>query len=453
VPPPRPPITARQWNPRDPQDALISRIVADHLPELRERIAQESPERCLPSFVVNDLMAVATCGDHTRGFVRLRCDGCKQDRVLPFSCKSAVCPSCSGRTMAERAAWLVDRVLDTTIGWRQIVVTFPPTLAIGLCFHADLASRITRLCARAISQLQRARAPADPTLGIPRSAAVCWVQRFSDGLGAWHHLHFLVPDGVFRERPYSMATPFEPQPAPSPTEVRALAACIARRVLRLLSRRANVTPDDPLLVRCAQQPARQVRGHATPPPARPRKPNPLCAEHAGFTVHAATSVAPDRPGQLERLVRYMGRPPVSNRRLRRLEDDRIELTLKRPRRGGVRRFLFEPVAFVARLAALIPRPGTHAVRYYGCLSSGSPNRRFVVPVPPQPTPARPTAPARPARMSWKDLMRRVFLIDVLACPCGGRLRIIAVLAQPDVVEAVAAAIILCQQTVSARAPP
>jgi len=152
-----------------------------------------------------------------------------------------------------------------------------------------------------------------------------------------------------------------------------------------LSRRATVTPDDPLLVRCAQQPARQLRGHGTPPPAHPRKPNPLCPEHQGFTVHAATSVAPDRPSQLERLVRYMRRPPVSNRRLRRLEDDRIELTLKRPRRGGVRRFLFEPVAFVA----LIPRPGTHAVRCYGCLSSGSPNPRFVVPVPQQPTPARP----------------------------------------------------------------
>jgi hypothetical protein len=34
--------------------------------------------------------------------------------------------------MAERAAWLVDRVLRNDIGWRQIVVTLPAPLAVGL---------------------------------------------------------------------------------------------------------------------------------------------------------------------------------------------------------------------------------------------------------------------------------------------------------------------------------
>ena len=58
----------------------------------------------------------------------MRCDTCKEDRAVPLSCKSAICPSCAGRTMAERAAFLVDRVLDPTIGWRQIVVTFPSAL-------------------------------------------------------------------------------------------------------------------------------------------------------------------------------------------------------------------------------------------------------------------------------------------------------------------------------------
>ena len=120
---PTPTIAARQWVPRDPHDALVTRIVADHLPELRERIAQEGSGRTLPSFVLRNLEAVATCGDVTKAFIRLRCDTCKEDRAVPLSCKSAICPSCAGRTMAERAAFLVDRVLDPTIGWRQIVVT------------------------------------------------------------------------------------------------------------------------------------------------------------------------------------------------------------------------------------------------------------------------------------------------------------------------------------------
>jgi hypothetical protein len=354
--------------------------------------------------------------------------------------------------MAERAAWLVDRVLRNDIGWRQIVVTLPAPLAVGLGFHADLASRITRLCARAISEFQRQRAPADPMSGIPRSAAVVWPQRFADGLGPWWHLHFLVPDGVFRESPGTLQTPFECQPPPTPDEVRDLVRCIARRITRLLARHAATEPDHPLLLRCSQQPASPVRGNASPPPTRSRRPDPLCAEHDGFTVHAATSVPPNRVDQLERLVRYLARPPISNKRLRVRDDGRIELTLKRARRGGVRQFILDPVAFVARLAALIPRPGRHSVRYFGCLSAGSPNRRFVVPKPALTTAGRPAAPSRPKTMAWPDLMQRVFQIDVLACPCGGRLRMIATILNPDIIESIAAAIILSSQA-PARAPP
>jgi hypothetical protein len=37
-------------------------------------------------------------------FARFHCDGCGVDRLVPFSCKGrAVCPSCGGRRMAERA--------------------------------------------------------------------------------------------------------------------------------------------------------------------------------------------------------------------------------------------------------------------------------------------------------------------------------------------------------------
>ena len=33
--------------------------------------------------------------------------------------------------------------------------------------------------------------------------------------------------------------------------------------------------------------------------------------------------------------------------------------------------------------------------------------------------------------SWAQLMRRVFAIDVLACSCGGKLRVLAAIHPPD----------------------
>ncbi|MGK3967967.1 hypothetical protein WMF38_27840 [Sorangium sp. So ce118] len=41
-----------------------------------------------------------------------------------------------------------------------------------------------------------------------------------------------------------------------------------------------------------------------------------------------------------------------------------------------------------------------------------------------------------ARIDWARLLRRVYLEDVLACPCGGRRRVIADLHDPEVVTAI-----------------
>ena len=41
-----------------------------------------------------------------------------------------------------------------------------------------------------------------------------------------------------------------------------------------------------------------------------------------------------------------------------------------------------------------------------------------------------------ARMDWASLLRRVYLEDVLACPCGGRRRIIADIQERDVIVAI-----------------
>ena len=40
--------------------------------------------------------------------------------------------------------------------------------------------------------------------------------------------------------------------------------------------------------------------------------------------------------------------------------------------------------------------------------------------------APPAAYVRPTYVAWADLLRRVFALDILACPdCGGRLRLLA----------------------------
>jgi hypothetical protein len=432
---------------------VLSRVLQGHLDELCEQIAADDAGRSLPRFVEAELRAMAACGDLTRGFAHFRCGRCRTSRVVPLTCKSRLCPTCAGRRMAEVAAHLVDRVLRPELRWRQWVVTFPAPVAVGLCFRASLAAAVTRVCVAVLFAWQRARAAEGPP-NRRHPAAVAFVQRFSDGAGAWWHLHILAPDGLFCQPPDTLAAPFLEQPPPQQSDVVRLARTIATRVQRLLARRgwSQLLPSAQVVRRCAAVGARRIAS-PSPPPSRGRRPT-LCADHQGFAVHAGVAIAPHRTDALERLCRYLARPPVPRSRLRLREDGRVVLTLKRSRRGASK-LVFEPAAFVARLAALVPPPRWHLTRYFGALAHASPIRAAAIPPPPVETADSSTstvAPKRPRRMRWAALMRRVFLVDVLRCPCGGTLQPLGIVRNPTAVDAILAAVVLSSQP-TVRGPP
>ena len=67
--------------------------------------------------------------------------------------------------------------------------------------------------------------------------------------------------------------------------------------------------------------------------------------------------------------------------------------------------------------------------------------------------ARPAAARGSRHWAWAALMRRAFEIDVLACPrCGGRLRLMATVEDPDAIRTILAAVALSRELPD-RAPP
>jgi hypothetical protein len=99
-----------------------------------------------------------------------------------------------------------------------------------------------------------------------------------------------------------------------------------------------------------------------------------------------------------------------------------------------------------KLAAIIPRPTVNLVLYHGLLAPHARCRSQVVRYG-RPAPdsnaheleASPRAAGTPGAWPWAALMRRVFDLDVLACPrCGGRLLVIATVQDPLAVQAILA---------------
>ena len=75
---------------------------------------------------------------------------------------------------------------------------------------------------------------------------------------------------------------------------------------------------------------------------------------AGFSLHAGVAVKRNQREKLERLWRYICRPPVSEKRLFVTPRGDIGYSLKTPYRDGTTHVIFEPLDFIARLAALAP---------------------------------------------------------------------------------------------------
>ena len=169
------------------------------------------------------------------------------------------------------------------------------------------------------------------------------------------------------------------------------------------------------------------------------------AKANGFSLHAGVSCEGHQKDKRERLCRYIARPAVAIPRLSLSSTGKVVYTLKTPYRDGTTQVAFDPVDFIARLAALVPKPRVNLTRYHGVLA---PNHRWRGMV----TPAKRgkgvkriantevRSPAeRHAAMTWAQRLKRVFSIDIEVCGrCGGSVRVIACIEDQDIIDRILA---------------
>jgi hypothetical protein len=304
------------------------------------------------------------------------------------------------------------------------------------------------------------------------------------------------------------ALSFAPLGEPSTEDVCDVATWTHARLVKILARHGRCLdgPDDggadalvteqPVLASCYAASAADVQLLGAEPGARTGKlGRPVAvrardasstgavAEVGGVNVHAKVVVDGRDRAQLERLCRYIARPPLSVERLSRTADGRVRLDFKRAWRDGTDAVLLWPLDFISRLCALVPPPRFHMLRYHGVLAAHSKLRAEVVG-----TLARPVADAehasatpgtvtvqlalfdelaggaaraassrqdadgdapRPSRHPWPWLLKRVFAADVTTCArCGGKMKVVQIATSPDVIARA-----LGELGLGPRAPP
>jgi hypothetical protein len=175
---------------------------------------------------------------------------------------------------------------------------------------------------------------------------------------------------------------------------------------------------------------------------------PRCASVNGFSLHANTAIPAHRRDQLERLIRYTARGALSLERLEQNANGDLIYRFNRPWSDGTTGIKLSPLELLEKLAALVPPPRAHLVRYGGCLAPHSKLRAAIIPTPRQQGVDGDETKTGTPYWHWARLLGRVFDIDMATClppPCGrrgpcdlpfcrrGSLRIIAAIIQESVI--------------------
>jgi hypothetical protein len=141
---------------------------------------------------------------------------------------------------------------------------------------------------------------------------------------------------------------------------------------------------------------------------------------------------------LERLLRYTARGAVALERL--AQDANVDLiyTFTHPWSDGMTGIRLSPLELLEKVAALVPLPRVHLVRYGGCLAPHSPLRGAIIPTPRQQGVEEQEDRTASPHWSWARLLKRVFAVDMARCPwCQrGALRIIAAITQGEVIRTI-----------------
>jgi hypothetical protein len=352
---------------------------------------------------------------------------------------------------------------------RQWVFTFPFQLRARLGFDGKLLGAVTRIFIDSVLGWYRRRlrtSPGERAL----SGAVVTVQRASSDLKLNPHLHAVFLDGVYAATS-DESLEFRALPRLSTTDVADVLQIARARILRYLERRGVIHIDidaevlhvdddlaerDPAL---AQLAAAAVSGLAPAGPELRRRPvelvfegrpgvvitAPLSVREAGFSLHAATHAGAEDEKGREALLKYIMRPPLATERLVPGPDGLVRIALKRPFSDGTVAVDMDPLSLLCRLAALVPAPRFHTIRYSGVLAPAATWRRLIIPkslseqrgdaaspgAPDSCGPPPPCDTTGSRYRPWAELLKRTFGIDVETCArCGGRMRLLALITEP-----------------------
>jgi len=350
--------------------------------------------------------AIEACRTATLGGHVERCTDCGHQRIAYNSCRNRHCPKCQGTVARD---WLAARQADLLpVAYFHMVFTLPqPIAAIAYQNKAVVYAILFEAAAETLKTIAGDERHLGAEIGLT-AVLHTWGQTLTHH----PHVHCIVPGGGLSRdgtRWVSCRPGFF-------LPVRVLSRLYRRLFLEKLTA-AHGTGRLRFFGDLAGLGDGQIFAAYLAP----------CAG-TEWVVYAKRPFA--GPTQvLSYLSRYTHRVAISNRRLRRIEDDRVTFTWKDYRRKGANRLrtmALEPHEFIRRFLLHVLPDGFHRIRHYGFLANGHRARKLAAI-----RSALDAAPPEPVDGKDAGICKDESACELPPCPCcGGRMEIIEMLPGP-----------------------
>jgi hypothetical protein len=393
------------YRPHHPEFSVFYQVFENHF----DNYVRAYEERFEPNsgplrrVVLESVEEFLSCGRLQGGFARIRCPDCRSEHLLAFSCRTRnFCGSCQAKRAALFAEKLTGEIL-APVPHRHWTFTVPKALRGLFERERSLLGLLSRTAYDAILKTYQALFRRTDV----RPGCVTSIQTFGAFASNFNpHVHAIVTDGVFTpQREFLSLCSLD-------------TAAICEVFRRLLLRRL----------------------HAEERLSQRFMDNLLSWVHPGFSVFAGPPIPPEDRQQLEQLARYIARPPVALEAIRMQDEGRLSVTTPPDPHTGATTLILDPLDWIHAVTAHIPDRGQHGTRYYGIYANRS---RLSAPLSKNEAAELPAIPrpgdedsdfAKSRRASWARLLRKIFEVDPMLCPCGGKMKIVSVITDPRVVD-------------------
>ena len=416
------------YRPRHPERTSFYQILDDHF-ESYVRVHEERFEPRsgpLRPVVRETVEAFLNCAQLKNGFARLRCEACGGEHLLAFSCqRRGICSSCVAKRSALFAEKLTEEIL-APVPHHHVVFTIPKALRGLFERERSLLGRLAGWAYEAVKTcFQEVLAHHDAVPGFVAS-----IQTFGAyGCNFHPHLHALVTAGL-------LATGGEFIPLPSvDTSVPTFA--FRKLVLDGLHK--------------AERLSDRFRESL------------LSWTHSGFSIWLGPAIPADDGDQLERMARYLTRPPIAMGSVMLTPEGQVLISTPPDPRTGESIKILDPLEWIQAITSQIPDPRQHVALYYGAYANRarakyrqSKDETPTAPLPIDHPDDAETAFAKSRRKSWARLLRKIFEVDPMICArCGVEMKVISVVTSPKTIDRILAHVKSGKghDPFEARAPP